>query len=139
MNKLMIALLLFAGAAMGTGCHRKSVAPVMVEVPVYHSDTLRQLRETHDSVWLRDSVFLYVKGNTVVRESYRDRQVYRLRVDTLLKCVTDTVVVTRVEKPTAVMTSWQRLRMRTGDVALLLVAGLLIWKLTAIGLNRRRV
>ncbi len=137
MKKLVIvALLLLAGGIAG-GCHRKSVAPVMVEVPVYHSDTLRELREMHDSVWLRDSVFLYVRGDTVVKESYRDRRLYRLRVDTLVKSVRDTVVVTRVEKVSVRMTGWQRLRMQAGDAALVLILLLMLWKLVSMKLRRR--
>lgn len=137
MKKLVIvALLLLAGGIAG-GCHRKSVAPVMVEVPVYHSDTLRELREMHDSVWLRDSVFLYVRGDTVVKESYRDRRLYRLRVDTLVKSVRDTVVVTRVEKVSVRMTGWQRLRMQAGDAALVLILLLMLRKLVSMKLRRR--
>lgn len=137
MKKLVIvALLLLAGGIAG-GCHRKSVAPVMVEVPVYHSDTLRELREMRDSVWLRDSVFLYVRGDTVVKESYRDRRLYRLRVDTLVKSVRDTVVVTRVEKVPVRMTGWQRLRMQAGDAALVLILLLMLWKLVSMKLRRR--
>lgn len=138
MKKLVIVALLLLTGGIAGGCHRKSVAPVMVEVPVYHSDTLRELREMHDSVWLRDSVFLYVRGDTVVKESYRDRRLYRLRVDTLVKSVRDTVVVTRVEKRNAPLNGWQRFRMHTGDTALVLAALFIIWKLTAAGLKLRR-
>lgn len=137
MKKLVIVTLLLLAGGIAGGCHRKSVAPVMVEVPVYHSDTLRELREMHDSVWLRDSVFLYVRGDTVVKESYRDRRLYRLRVDTLVKSVRDTVVVTRVEKVSVRMTGWQRLRMQAGDAALVLILLLMLWKLVSMKLRRR--
>ena len=137
MKKLVIVALLLRAGGIAGGCHRKSVAPVMVEVPVYHSDTLRELREMHDSVWLRDSVFLYVRGDTVVKESYRDRRLYRLRVDTLVKSVRDTVVVTRVEKVPVRMTGWQRLRMQAGDAALVLILLLMLRKLVSMKLRRR--
>ena len=54
---------------------------------VVQRDTLRELRTVHDSVYLRDSV--YLEGTTLVKERTRDRlhirrdTIWRSRVDTL--------------------------------------------------------
>lgn len=68
------------------GCKTKYVS-----VPEYHteyivkSDTLAKL----DSVYLRDSVFVYHSGDTVVinKVAYRDRyhNIYKVRLDTIIR------------------------------------------------------
>lgn len=68
------------------GCKTKYVS-----VPEYHteyivkSDTFAKL----DSVYLRDSVYIYHSGDTVVinRVAYRDRyhNIYKVRLDTIIR------------------------------------------------------
>lgn len=68
------------------GCKTKYVS-----VPEYHmeyivkSDTLAKL----DSIYLRDSVYIYHNGDTVVinKVAYRDRyhNIYKVRLDTIIR------------------------------------------------------
>ena len=72
--------------ALVTGCKTKYVS-----VPEYHkeyivrSDTIAKL----DSVLIKDSVFVYHSGDTVIvnKIAYRDRfhNIYKVRVDTIFK------------------------------------------------------
>lgn len=83
--KHILFLLCFA-LALVTGCKTKYVS-----VPEYHkeyivrSDTIAKL----DSVLIKDSVFVYHSGDTVIvnKIAYRDRyhNIYKVRVDTIFK------------------------------------------------------
>lgn len=104
-------------------CTRKVYVPV--ENDVYRTDTLYQTQLRVDSIMLRDSVAVYVSGDTVRITRYRDRYRDRLRVDTVYRSLIDSV---RVEVPVQVekeLTRWQKARMSLGDIALgVLIVGI---------------
>lgn len=112
------------------GCRTKYVA-----VPECHYKDSVTIRHQIDSVWLHDSVFVnqYTKGDTVylaktaVRCKTRDRIVR----DTMLVVRRDTVtqVFNQTQTEEKPLTRWQRLRMRFGDVFMILVLGLLLFLL----------
>lgn len=87
MNRLIKYLLfLFAALLSLVGCKTKYVS-----VPEFHTeyivktDTFAKV----DSVYLKDSVFVYHNGDTVIinKVAYRDRyhNLYKVRVDTIFK------------------------------------------------------
>ena len=90
MKKVIIIL---AAVAMLTGCRTTKY----VTVPEHHTDTVYQVKQQRDSVWLHDSVFVheYTKGDTIFRD--RDRwhthYVERLTVDTFYESRVDSVPV----------------------------------------------
>lgn len=121
---------------MAIGCTRTIYEPL--DRVVYKTDTLRQTNVRIDSIIERDSVAVYVKGDTVRITQYRDRLRWRDRVDTVYKARVDT---TRVEVPVAVekeLSRWEKLKMDFGGFALW---GILVLVLAAVGwvLYRRRV
>lgn len=136
---LMIAYLLVVItliSMMAIGCTRTIYEPL--DRVVYKTDTLRQTNVRIDSIIERDSVSVYVKGDTVRITQYRDRLRWRDRVDTVYKARVDT---TRVEVPVAVekeLSRWEKLKMDFGGFAL---GGILVLVLAAVGwvLYRRRV
>lgn len=136
---LMIAYLLVVItliSMMAIGCTRTIYEPL--DRVVYKTDTLRQTNVRIDSIIERDSVAVYVKGDTVRITQYRDRLRWRDRVDTVYKARVDT---TRVEVPVAVekeLSRWEKLKMDFGGLALGCV---LVLVLAAVGwvLYRRRV
>lgn len=136
---LMIAYLLVVItliSMMAIGCTRTIYEPL--DRVVYKTDTLRQTNVRIDSIIERDSVAVYVKGDTVRITQYRDRLRWRDRVDTVYKARVDT---TRVEVPVAVekeLSRWEKLKMDFGGFALW---GILVLVLAAVGwvLYRRRV
>ena len=121
---------------MAIGCTRTIYEPL--DRVVYKTDTLRQTNVRIDSIIERDSVAVYVKGDTVRITQYRDRLRWRDRVDTVYKARVDT---TRVEVPVAIekeLSRWEKLKMDFGGFALW---GILVLVLAAVGwvLYRRRV
>lgn len=94
-----------------------------VPVESVRTDSVYVERHHRDSVLIRDSIFVLMKGDTVYRDRYR--LVYRDRFvrDTIRVNHTDTVRIPYpVEKQ---LTGWQRVKMDIGGV-LLAVVGVLI-------------
>lgn len=98
-------------------------------VPETHTDTIYIGKHQRDSIWLHDSIFVSEKqkGDTIFLTSikwqtkYVERQVH----DTIFQSRVDSVgvpypVEVKVEKA---LSKWQKLRIRLGEV-LLLLAGL---------------
>lgn len=101
-----------------TSCSRKVYLPV--EHTVYRTDTLRTTALRVDSIFVRDSISLIQRGDTILIEKYRDRFRYINRTDTLYRVKTDSVavkepypveVVKEVAKPLA---WWQQTLMWLG-------------------------
>lgn len=74
-----------------SSCSRKVYLPV--EHTVYKTDTLRLSSLRVDSVYVRDSISLIQRGDTIFLEKYRDRYKYINRTDTLYRVKTDSVAV----------------------------------------------
>lgn len=103
-----------------------------ISVPEYRTQYVARADSVwlHDSVTVKDSVLLYVRGDTVYREKYVDRLVYRdrqqVRTDTVV--VRDSIcVAVPVE---AAGTAWGRFKDKVLIVvcvaAVLAVGGLLL-------------
>lgn len=132
MKKSIIIIL--AAVAMLTGCRTTKY----VTVPEHHTDTVLQVKQQRDSVWLHDSVFVheYTKGDTIFRD--RDRwhthYVERLTVDTFYQSRVDSVLLpyeVAKEVPRE-LTRWQRARIHMGELLLALIAaaaGFGLWRL----------
>lgn len=120
-------------------CSCKPVKEIQVErvevpVPVVQEHTIESVRVDHvrDTLIQRDSVFHYVKGDTVLVEKwhYLKGATNVVRVDTLIK--TDSVevpvevvrekVVTKVEEVERQLTWWQKTKMGMGIGLLVLLA-----------------
>ncbi len=107
------------------GCATKRESSTSYKVVEVH-DTLRQEVNKHDSIFVRDSVRVWVQGDTIYhdrwRVEYRDqwrdkvREVYVERNDTIIQ--RDTLLVERHQSP------WAKFKEKTGGYAIvfLLVA-----------------
>lgn len=84
-------VLLFAASA---SCTRKVYIPVEKEITV--RDSVERRVNFRDSVVRLDSILMYVKGDTVVKECWRVRDRVALRHDTLRIVHRDTVVTPRI-------------------------------------------
>ncbi len=130
-----LVLVIAVICVLACGCSRAVYVPV--ESVSYRTDTLRVINSRVDSVVMRDSVAVYVKGDTVRITQYRDRLRWRDRVDTVYKARVDTA---RVEVPVAVekeLSRWEKIKMDFGGLAL---GGVLVLLVAAVGwiLYRRR-
>lgn len=102
-------------------------------VPVVQREveTKFKLQTIRDSTFIHDSIYVMVKGDTVIK--YRDRYVYRDRIQHDTISHVDTVyreIAVPVEKPVAQPLKWyQSLLMKLGAVALLAILAVVIRKL----------
>lgn len=122
-----ISFAMVVAALLLTGC--RTPAPTIVER--VRTDTLRLTTERRDSVWLHDSVFFALTGDTVRIERWRTKYVERLRVDTVYRARVDSVpvpyeIVKEVERR---LSWWQRLRLGLGSAVLIGLVGFVGWKL----------
>ena len=95
-----------------------------------------QYTQQHDSVFRQDSVLVYIKGDTVIKERWHNLTTTRWKTTTktdtivcdIYKFVTDTVKVKyfvnryktkEVEKPAS---TWHKIRLFAGDCVLLFLA-----------------
>lgn len=87
-------------------------------VPVSRVQYVTRADVRHDTIAVKDSVVVYVKGDTVIRDrwrtEYREREV--LRHDTIVKADTITIVKEVEREPTR----WQRARETAGGIAIAL-------------------
>ena len=110
---LSLGLIIF----FATGC--KSIEYVPVE---YHTIEYKD-RYVIDSIYNRDTVQVFTRGDTVYNNVIKWRE--RFKVDTLTYFKTDSVpVIVEVDKYINRLTKWQRWRLNALNV---IVAGLLVW------------
>ncbi len=110
MKNLLYIILLMLAICL-TSC--RSIKSVPVETVKTEYKTRDSIR--FDSIYEHDSIFLFVKGDTVYKEKYR----YKYRYLTINK--TDTVMLTdSVQIPYPVekqLTRWQRMKIELGGWA----------------------
>jgi len=122
---MKIPLCLIAAAVILAGCKTQTpVAPVR-EVVTLH-DTVRSLALHVDSVTMRDSVALFIRGDTVYHYRERERTRLKVRVDTVHHHDVTTRVATRRVEVERSLSTTQRLLINTGRIALLLLGGLAV-------------
>lgn len=128
MKKLLLLILVVVLASACTTTR-------YVEVPVVHTDTLRENRIERDSVWLHDSIYVkeWAKGDTVYVEKVKWKIQWENHVthDTIYQSRTDSVAKpypVYVEKEVAKkLTWWQKTQMYVGDGALLVIVLLMLY------------
>ncbi|MDD4700564.1 MAG: hypothetical protein PHV07_10015 [Oscillospiraceae bacterium] len=112
---LLIGLIAF----FATGCRSIEYVPVEYKTIEYKD------RYVIDSIYNRDTVQIFTRGDTVYNNVIKWRE--RFKVDTLTYFKTDSVpVIVEVDKYINQLTKWQRWRLNAFNV---LVAGMLVWLL----------
>lgn len=95
-----------------------------------HNDSSYSQKERVDSVFIRDSIYIREKGDTVFKyvEKWRVRD--RIVRDTLIVSQTDTVFMdkTEVQYVDKDLTSWQKWKMRGFWIYTAAILILLLWK-----------
>lgn len=135
---LVIAAIAFLLLAL-TAC--KSAQPVATTTQAdtlrSRHDTLLIFRATHDTLCLRDSVYIreVQRGDTVLITKFRDRTLYKTIAvhDTIYKSVGDTLQARNVEYKTVTQTverdytAWEKFRLKWFGVAVAVAIGLAGW------------
>lgn len=68
----------------------------LVEVPIIKTEVKYIDKLIHDSVYQKDSIFTYIKGDTIYNTKYRDRFKYKFIKDTVNVNKVDTI--TKIQK-----------------------------------------
>ena len=114
---LLVAVLL---CALLSGC----TTTKYVTVPEYHTDTLRVVKVQHDSLVLKDSVYIHDKGDTVLIEKWHTQYRDRWRTDTVYQSKRDSIPypVEVIKEVPAKLTWWQQTRLHLANIVLWLLA-----------------
>lgn len=104
-----------------------------VTVPEYHTEYVVRTDSVllHDSVHVKDSVILYRQGDTVYRETYRDRLMWRdrWRVHTDTVSVRDSIrVEVPVERSQSAWELWKGRALSVLLFAAIVAAGALLFR-----------
>ena len=114
-------------------CTKRVYETQYVEQPVYLHDTLRSTIYSHDTTIVKDSVYLSIKGDTIVREKYNTIERIKVAHDTIMRFV---------EKPVEVVSTkqvckqvevnriywWQKLLIVIGGIGVVVV-GIMVNKM----------
>lgn len=115
MKRLLIFIIILLTSAICIGC--RSVQYIPVET--IRTDTVYFNHSQTDSVFVRDSIYVNQKGDTVTEYRYKYVYRYKDRIDTLYISSRDTVSVPYpVEKQ---LTAWQQTKVNYGGWAIVLV------------------
>jgi uncharacterized protein YceK len=113
---LLAAAILIAVMALCQGC--TTVREVIVTQQ--HTDTVYQNRMQHDSIHIRDSIWVerWTQGDTVyvVKDRWKTEWREKLRVDTVYIAKHDTVRVAVTQQQTRQLTWFERWRERLGTI-----------------------
>ena len=129
---VMIVLLLLL-ILLCCSCTKRVYETQYVEQPVYLHDTLRSTIYSHDTTIVKDSVYLSINGDTIVRERYNTIERIKVAHDTIMRFVEKPVEVVRennVCKQVEVnrIYWWQKLLMVIGGIGVVVV-GIMVNKL----------
>lgn len=96
------------------GC-RTLPEPVAVRV---ERDSIYLSRVERDSVFVRDSVLIREKGDTVYRDRWRVEYRERVLRDTVYIGKSDTLIITKIVEVATPLSWWKRVKMSVGGVAI---------------------
>jgi hypothetical protein len=114
---IFIGLLL---CALFSGCTTTKYVPVIE----HHTDTVRVVKVQHDSLVLKDSVYIHDKGDTVLIEKWHTQYRDRIVRDTVYQSKHDSIPypVEVVKEVPAKLTWWQQTRLHLANIVLWLLA-----------------
>lgn len=123
MKQIILLIPLLAILSVFTGCKAETVLVPVDRVKVEYKDRLRV-----DSVYNRDTVNIYERGDTVYLQTIKWRE--RFRTDTLRIVKTDSIpypveVVREINK----LTKWQKFRLNALNILVIIIAAYLFIKI----------
>ena len=124
---VMILFGLLLCALLGS-CKSVEYVPVIE----HHTDTLIQTKIVKDSVYLKDSISITQKGDTIRIEKWHTKYIEKQVHDTTFVSKTDSIPqpypVEVIKEVPAELTMWELLKMKAGGIAILLcIFAFLFW------------
>lgn len=123
MKRIILLIPLLAILSVFTGCKTKTVLVPVEKVKIEYRDRLRV-----DSVYNRDTVNIYERGDTVYLQTIKWRE--RFKFDTVSVVRIDSIpypveVIKEVNK----LTKWQQWRLRLLNILVLAIAAYIVIKI----------
>lgn len=103
----------------------------LIEVPIIKTEVKYIDKLVHDSIYQKDSIFTYVKGDTITNTIYRDRFKYKFIKDTININKVDTITkIQRIEsiKVKNKLSVLQKIIMSIGIISFILLIFILYIK-----------
>ena len=125
---IILGLIACALITLFSSCTTTKYVPVIE----HHTDTLIQTKVQKDSVFMHDSVEVRIAGDTVTIDRWHTKYISKEVHDTIYQSKTDSVPapypVEVIKEVPAELTMWQRLKMKVGGTAIiLLLLAFAIW------------
>ena len=125
---IILGLIACALITLCSSCTTTKYVPVIE----HHTDTLIQTKVQKDSVFMHDSVEVRIAGDTVTIDRWHTKYISKEVHDTIYQSKTDSVPapypVEVIKEVPAELTMWQRLKMKVGGTAIiLLLLAFAIW------------
>ena len=125
---ITLGLIACALITLFSSCTTTKYVPVIE----HHTDTLIQTKVQKDSVFMHDSVEVRIAGDTVTIDRWHTKYISKEVHDTIYQSKTDSVPapypVEVIKEVPAELTMWQRLKMKVGVAAIiLLLIAFAIW------------
>ena len=125
---IILGLIVCALITLCSSCTTTKYVPVIE----HHTDTLTQTKVQKDSVFMHDSVEVRIAGDTVTIDRWHTKYISKEVHDTIYQSKTDSVPapypVEVIKEVPAELTMWQRLKMKVGGTAIiLLLLAFAIW------------
>ena len=133
--RVLISVAIGVGVLLALGFFSSCTRTIYVPKVTVEHDSIYIATHTRDSVYMKDSIYIREKGDTVYLERWRTKYVERLRIDTLSVVISDTIREPYpVEKP---LTWAQKTWIQAGKAGAALLGGLAL-ALLAYFLSRRK-
>lgn len=125
---IILGLIACALITLCSSCTTTKYVPVIE----HHTDTLIQTKVQKDSIFMHDSVEVRIAGDTVTIDRWHTKYISKEVHDTIYQSKTDSVPapypVEVIKEVPAELTMWQRLKMKVGGAAIiLLLLAFAIW------------
>ena len=105
----------------------ESCSPRIIEHTITRVDSVYVDRLKVDSIYQRDSIFFYIKADTVYHYVERWRDHYILQKDTVSVLQRDTTVITNIKEVEKELSLWQTIRIKSFWWLLGIVLGFTGW------------
>lgn len=101
-----------------------------VAVPEHHTDTLRVTKYERDSIYMRDSIMVQQKGDTLTIDRWHTLYRDRWHTDTVFQSKRDSIPypVEVIKEVPAELTWWQQTRLHIANILLMVLLIIAIWE-----------
>ena len=126
MKRIILLIPILAILSLFAGCKTKTVLVPVEKVKIEYRDRLRI-----DSVYNRDTVNIYERGDTVYLQTIKWRE--RFKFDTVIVVRTDSIPYpVEVVREVNVLTKWQRLRLNALNIIAIIIVCYVVIKIRTL-------